>query len=349
MSTPRRIAVFRALQIGDMLVTVPALRALRRAYPDAHIALIGLPWARDFVRRFGYCDELMIFPGAPGMPEQPADDQALSICLDEVRARHFDLALQMHGSGRLTNALTVEFGAKHTMGFRPDARSAPQHFLIWEPHESEIRRYLRLMQSLGVPLQGEHLEFPVESAERHTAAELLNRHLPLAPRPFVCIHPGARLPSRRWPAERFAAVADAMAEHGYTVVLTGAPEEIEVGAHVRAAMRQPAVNLIGATKTLGVYATLVQQAGLMICNDTSASHFAAAMRTPSVVISSGADVPRWQPLDTSHHRVLWHDVPCRPCEHAVCPTQHECATGVTVEAVIDTACRLLSEGEVHAA
>jgi ADP-heptose:LPS heptosyltransferase len=79
----------------------------------------------------------------------------------------------------------------------------------------------------------------------------------------------------------------------------------------------------------------VAKARLVVCNDTGISHVAAALRTPSVVVASGSDPRRWAPLNRELHRVLWHDVPCRPCAYAECPTGHECALGVTVRDVLD--------------
>lgn len=345
---PQRIAVFRALQIGDMMVVVPALRALRHAYPQAHITLIGLPWAREFVRRFGYCDELLEFPGLPGMPEREPDSAALPAFYAAARKRRFDLALQMHGSGELSNAVVTQLGARSVAGFRPADASRPAHFLPWDARESELGRYLRLMRAIGVPLCGTHLEFPTAPAEYEAAAALLFRHLPLAPAPYVCVHPGSRLPSRRWPPERFAAVADVIAGWGYIVVLTGTQDEAAIVSQVQTMMQRPSVNLVGET-TLGSFAALLRDASLVICNDTSTSHLACATRTPSVVISSGADAERWRPLDSRLHPVLWHDTPCRPCAHAVCPTEHECARGVTVDSVVDTARRLLSVDDRRAA
>lgn len=345
---PSRVAVFRALQLGDMLAVVPALRALRHAWPAARITLIGLPWAREFVRRFGYCDELLEFPGLPGMPERIPDARALPAFYAAARERRFDLALQMHGSGTLTNGIVARLGARRMAGFRPDAASAPEDFLVWDPHEPERERYLRLADSLGVPRHGEQLEFPVDARESRAAHALLAQALPFASRAYVCIHPGARLPSRRWPAARFAAVADAMAARGYTIVLTGTEEEAPLGAAVRAAMRFPAADLIGKT-SLGTLAAILRDAHLLICNDTGTSHVANAMRTPTVVISSGGDPQRWQPMDRRTCRVLWHDTACRPCSHAVCPTRHECAAGVDSDAVLDAACGLLREGERDAA
>jgi ADP-heptose:LPS heptosyltransferase len=87
----------------------------------------------------------------------------------------------------------------------------------------------------------------------------------------------------------------------------------------------------------------------VVCNDTGMSHVAAAVDAPSVVISSGADARRWRPLDEERHRMLWHDVHCRPCAHRFCPTAHECALGVGVGAVMAEAQRLLERETARAA
>jgi ADP-heptose:LPS heptosyltransferase len=342
----RRIAVFRVLQLGDMLCTVPALRALRRAAPHAEVTLIGLPWAAGFVERFCmYLDRHMCFPGYPGMPESEPDMRALPDFFAAARERQFDLALQLHGSGGLSNPLTLALGAARTAGFYavgdpcPDAAT----YALWSEGEHEVLRYLRLLQLLGVPSRGEQLAFPLRT-EDHAA---LARAAPgLAPGSYVCIHPGARLPSRRWPPQRFAQVADGLAGQGWTVVITGSPDERQLTQAVRAAMRSQAIDLTGAT-TLGSLAALLAGARLLVCNDTGVSHVAAAMATPSVVVCSGADPGRWAPLDRKRHRVLHADVPCRPCAHRVCPIGHPCATGVSSASVLASAEALCREAALQ--
>src|SRR3954468_7834068 len=95
----KKIVVFRALQIGDMLCSIPAIRALRGAYPTAEIVLVGLPWAKMLVERFpNYFNSLIPFPGFPGLPEQPVNRLAIPSFLQEIQGHKFDLALQMHGS-----------------------------------------------------------------------------------------------------------------------------------------------------------------------------------------------------------------------------------------------------------
>ncbi len=118
---PRTIVVFRALQLGDMLCAVPALRALRAACPHARITLVGLPWTAAFAARHPrYLDVFVAFPGFPGfpgLPEQPADSATLPDFLAAMRARRADLAIQMHGDGTITNPLVAEFGTRFNTGF----------------------------------------------------------------------------------------------------------------------------------------------------------------------------------------------------------------------------------------
>ena len=342
---PRKIAVFRALQLGDMLCAVPALRALRAAAPLSHITLIGLPWAATFVKRFGsYLDDLLVFPGFPAFPEQPAHLNAVPHFFAEAQRQRFDLAIQMHGNGCLTNPLTVLFAAERCAGFHVPGQYCPdpRTFLPWNEREHEVLRNLRLLEFLGVRRQGEHLEFPLTDAD-YRALQRSQINLP-APGTYVCIHPGARLPSRRWLPQRFAEVADRLAAGGMKVVLTGAQDEAEVVYTVRRAMRMPALDLCGKTD-LGTLAALLAQASLVVSNDTGISHMAAAVATPSVVICCGGDPVRWAPLDNERHQVISADVACRPCGHHACPTAHECADDVGADVVAAMAARVISNWE----
>ncbi|WP_083615439.1 glycosyltransferase family 9 protein [Paraburkholderia sp. SOS3] len=347
---PARIVIFRALQLGDMLCSVPALRALRRAVPHAHIALIGLPWAKSFVERYrGLVDELIVFPGARGFPEQQEDDAALPGFIAAMRARRFDLAIQMHGSGGIANDIVGQFGARAYAGFVQPGEARDGCFIAWPESLPEPHRYLALTDALGAPADGDALAFeltPQDLAE-HAALVALHR---IACERLVLVHPGAQLPSRRWPVERFAEVANALASDGWRVAITGTASEIELSARLLGTMVAPALHLVGAT-SLGALAALVRDARLVVCNDTGISHIAAAMQTPSVVIASGSDTRRWAPLDRQRHRVLADYPACRPCAFRECPYGHECALNVSVESVIEAAHAQLAldSATVHAA
>lgn len=342
---PAHIAVFRALQLGDLLCSIPAFRALRATLPSAHVALVGLPSMAGFVSRYAaYIDELIPFPGAPGFPEQDEDAPGLPAFIDAMRARRFDLAIQLHGNGGLGNLLVRSFGATTMAGFhRPEVLDEGPSglFVDWDAEPSEVRRYLALMKALGADADAvadTSLELPIAPRERDEWHVLRRAHA-LDAAAFVCVHPGARWPSRRWPVERFAAVASTLAVQGARIVLTGSADErciVDELAGCLRARRVPFADLCGLT-SLGALAALLEDARLLISNDTGISHVAAAVGTASVVIASGSDVERWAPIDTRRHRVLAHDVPCRPCMYRECPIDHPCAHGVHVDAVVAAA------------
>ena len=342
---PRRIAVFRALQLGDLLCAVPAMRALRVTLPDAHIAMIGLPTMEDFTMRYAaYVDEFIVFPGAPGFPEQSEETADGPRFVERMRARHLDLAIQMHGNGGPANRIVESFGARMTAGFhRPRVvdESASGLFVDWDVTASEVGRNLALMRGLGADAEAvadTSIELPISRDEREQWVALRRLHA-LDDMPFVCVHPGARWSSRRWPVERFAMVAAALAARGAKIVLTGSGDERDLVAALASSLCErgvAAIDLSGRT-SLGALVAMLGDASLLVSNDTGISHVAAASGTPSVVIASGSDVERWSPVDRTRHRVLSHQVPCRPCMYRDCPIDHPCATGVAVDAVIEAA------------
>jgi ADP-heptose:LPS heptosyltransferase len=330
----RDVVVFRALVLGDLLCATPALRALRAGLPSARITLVGLPWARELAGRLDSVDGFIAFPGHPGLPESAADRTAWPNFIADVRGRRFDLAVQLHGSGAVSNRIVADFGAAMSAGLRAADAWYPRRDRIryprW-PHEGhEIERLLTLTDHLGMPRQGLRIDFPLRDDDRRALHEVWPGW---RDRRYVCVHPGAQLRSRRWPPERFAAVADALADSGLAIVLTGTAAEADLVDAVAERMRRPAVRLAGRTDLwqLGV---LIEAADRLISNDTGVSHIAAAFGTPSVVVSSGADAERWAPLDAMRHQVLWQPMPCRPCAFVDCPHGHECADAITPEHVI---------------
>ena len=188
-SLPRRIAIFRALQLGDLLCITPALRALRTALPDAEIVLIGLPWAKNFVARFSrYLDGFREFPGYPGLPEQTGDCRKLPAFIKALQEDRFDLLLQMHGNGTISNPVVMLFQARCTAGFSLPGAYCPdtQRFLAYPDYEPEVRRHLRLLEFLGIPLQGEALEFPLHEPD-YQQLEAIAGVEKLCRQEYVCI------------------------------------------------------------------------------------------------------------------------------------------------------------------
>ncbi|HSL11240.1 MAG TPA: glycosyltransferase family 9 protein [Actinomycetota bacterium] len=303
------IALFRALKLGDLLCAVPAFRAVRLTEPDPRITLIGLPWAAGFAARYRHLfDDFIAFPGWPGMPEQPPGDP--TAFLARARERVFDLAVQMHGSGGVTNGIVAALGAAHTAGFGSPGAAPLDDVLPYPDDLHEVRRHLALADHLGFSSAGEALEFPITDEDRAEAASLgIDGAGPVA-----VVHCGA-ISGRRWPAGRFARVTEALAR-GTDVVLTGSAAERDATGHVASLAGAPVRDLAGRT-TLGSLAAVIERARIVVTNDTGVSHLTAAIGTPSVVLFLSSDPRRWAPLDAQRHRAVTH--PAITAAHAAHP------------------------------
>jgi ADP-heptose:LPS heptosyltransferase len=336
----RRIAVFRALQLGDLLVAVPALRSLRAGFPEAEITLLGLPWAEEFARQFGhYVDRFVEFPGYPGILEAKADPERTARFLAEQRAYGYDLVIQMQGDGMVSNRLVADLGGWITAGYY--LGDPPASLTVAAPYPDdrhEILRNLGLAQLLGCPDCGADLEFPLFLEDRRRAVELLGRLQRSAP--VVGIHPGARAPSKRWPPEHFAALADELVRrYGASIVITGSASEKESAREVLRCMDAGALDLTGRT-SLGALAAVVSCFDLFVSNDSGPAHVAYAVGTASITLFGPVDPRRWGPLQGKQHLVAQHAVPCSPCGCWECPIDHRCLRQLRSEQVLALAARL---------
>jgi ADP-heptose:LPS heptosyltransferase len=290
-----------------MLCAVPALRALRKSLPHAHIGLVGLPWARQFAQRFpAYIDEFIPFPGHPLLPEQAVRQGDLTGFYTGLCAAEPTLAIQMHGSGDISNEIVAGFGAQVTAGYTSGEPVQTERTLLFPYPQAgaEPERLLALVERLGAEPAGDYLEFPLLREDDH---ELRESGVAdgLRSGNYICVHPGARTRDKCWPPQHFAEVADRLAgEFGVDVVLTGSAAEADLAEQVASHMRAPAVNA-AAPISIGAMAALMNGARLLVCNDTGVSHIAAGLRLKSVVIFSKADIARWAPLDRHNHRCIW--------------------------------------------
>lgn len=298
----KKIAVFRALQLGDMLCAVPALRALRAHFPQAEIVLVGLPWAVSFVNRFhSYLDRHLTFPGHPALPEQKFDARRFIDFLTAVQHEQFDLVLQMQGNGTFVNIMMEFFDARTSSGFYCSTSYRPNdNYLRYPDGIHEIQRHLALMRHLGIPSLGSYLEFPLTIADLQ---DYKRSGLDLSGGSYVCIHPGSRGAYRQWPTDHFAALGDHCYNNGLQVVITGTTDELKIVTEVAGKMLNKPIIAAGKT-SLGAMGVLINDAALLISNCTGPSHIAAALHTPSVIISMDGEPGRWAPLDQNRHPTI---------------------------------------------
>ena len=286
-----KIGILRALQLGDLLCSIPAIRALRKAYPKAEIVLLGLPWAEKLIHLYPlYFNRFIHFPGYKGLPEQDYNPEAFKNFAEQMREEKFDLLIQMQGNGTIVNDFLPLFGAKIMAGFISEKSFKPGgYFMVYPDKKAEWMRHIKLMQHLEITVDNEKLEFPVS---KENITRLYNHFPELKGQAFVCIHPGSRGQWRQWPPAHFALLGDLCVENGLLVVVTGTENEKDITSQVIDYMQYEVVDLTGKTDLL-LLGTLLHEASFLIANCTGVAHIAAAVNTPGVIISMDGEPERW--------------------------------------------------------
>ncbi len=310
-----KIAVLRANALGDFIFTLPALEALRVAYPQAEIVLLGKAWHKAFLQgRPSPIDRVVVVPRYGGVGEEPGveeDAEEIERFFRGMERERFDLALQMHGGGRYSNVFLHRLGARMTAGSQtPDALPLDRN-LRYIYFQHEIIRYKEIVSLVGASNGLIEPRIALTKADVDEA----QRGVPEGYEPLVALHPGASDVGRRWPTEKFACVGDALAAVGAKVVVTGTLEERELVDAVVEQMEAPAVGLAGKL-SLGGLAGLLARCRVMVSNDTGPRHVAAAVGTATVGIYWCVNLVNASPLTRMRHRPItsWR-LECSICGH----------------------------------
>lgn len=291
----QRIAVLRANAVGDFMLALPALWALRRTYPQATLTLLGRPWHAAFLRgRPAPVDEVIELP--PGVLEGTTQAAAF---IDMLRAGRYDIALQLHGGGAQSNPFIRSLHPRVSAGMQAPGAPPLDRNLPYRPLHPEGLRLLEAVALVGA--QGCDIEprVAVTEADRVEAAAAV----PAGDAPLLVMQPSCSDPRRAWPADRFAAVADHFAARGAQVVLNGTADEAMALRRVSAAMRHPALDLAGVL-TLGGLAGVLERARLLVGNDTGTAHLARAVGLASVTIFWIGNLAGYGPMSTARHAAV---------------------------------------------
>jgi ADP-heptose:LPS heptosyltransferase len=263
------LVAYRALGLGDLLTGVPALRALAHAFPDHRRVLAAPAGLAGLAALAGAVDEVVDAAPLATLPE----------------ALHgADVAVNMHGRGPESRELLRATGPRRLISFGHDGR-------VWRPGEHEVGRWCRLLEESGIPADPADLRIgPPPVAP------------PAAARGATIVHPGAASEARRWPVERWAAVARAA---GPRVVVTGDGGERRLALEVAARAGLPGDAVLAGRTSLLELAAAVAAASRVVCGDTGIAHLATALGTPSVVLFGPTPPSEWGPPADPRHVVLW--------------------------------------------
>jgi ADP-heptose:LPS heptosyltransferase len=299
----RRIAVLRANALGDLIVALPALDALRAAYPDAAITLLGRPMHAELLTgRPGPVSRVVVVPLTRGIRDpQPPDREdpgELDVFFAKMRDEEYDLAVQIHGGGRWSNPFVRRLAARCAVGLKAEDAPPLDRWIPYALYQHEILRFLEAVSLVGAEPVTVQPSLPVTAADRAAATRVLGTDF----EPLVAVHPGAMDPRRRWPPERFAAVADALAGAGAHIVLTGSRAEQSIADDVAARMRHPARSLCGRLSLSGLVGVLAR-CTLVLSNDTGPRHLADAVGTATVSVYWCGNLVNVGPFTRARHRV----------------------------------------------
>jgi heptosyltransferase-2 len=315
--------------VGELLVVTPALRALRKAYPDARVTALASPGSA--VVLVGNPSVNRLLPVAKG---QRAGLGGLIALAAWVRAQRFDAALVLHTSFR-SALLAALAGVPVRAGLACEGRG----FLLTRKTARdraayEVDEHLRVLGLIGVPPDGRAMDLTLLPEEREEAARLL-QDLPPGAR-TVGLHPGASREIRRWPAERFAELGAGLRESGIEPVYAYGPKEAELADSVGSWWRArglPAPRSV-SPRTVRVLGALFERMDAVVTNNTGPMHVAAAVGAPGVFVHGPTPVGRWQPPGGAWVPVCASGVPCRPCDSPRCRMDRLlCMEAVTVEQV----------------
>lgn len=339
---PKRILLIRTDRIGDVVLSTPAIKAVRDAYPDAYIAFMVRSSARDIVEGNPYLDEVIIYD------KDGAHSSFFATLLFGLRLRkeRFDTAVILHPTNR-SHIIAFIAGIPNRIGFNRKmpfllTKRTDDKKRLGEKHELDYT--LDILKYIGVTAADRSLFVPVTDSARNAvdmklAAAGYNDRAPL-----LAVHPGASCPSKKWPAARFASLIDMLRErYGFQAALVAGPDDAEEAAKLKNNLKSGIIDLSGKT-SVGELAALFKKCRLFISNDSGPVHVASAVGTPCVVIfgrkQAGLSPRRWAPTGKGDI-VLHKDAGCAVCLAHDCKNGFKCLDAVTVEDAFDAVSRII--------
>ena len=321
MSQYRRVLFIKPSSLGDIVHALPTLDALRQHCPQAHITwLVKRQWAALLERVEGLDRVWAVAPGIAGwLSEVP-----------RLRAERFDLAVDLQGLFR-SAAMARLAGCPVRVGFANGREGSPlfytQRVAVPTPEMHAVDRYLLVADALGVARPAtQQFRFRILPADQEQVSAVLGRAGVRAGSSWIAMNVSARWPTKRWPVESFAVVADRLHQEGAgPVVLIGGPDDRADAQMVKALVNTSSMIDVTGLTPLGLLPALLQSASLLLTNDSGPMHVAAAVGTPVIALFGPTSAARTGPYG-KNHRVLARQLPCSPCFNRRCanPVEREC-------------------------
>lgn len=348
LEDPVKIMVRATNWIGDAIMSLPALEALRQQFPDSEIAVVAKPWVAELYQNHP-ADFRIIVHDSEG---EHQGRNGLRKLIESLRQEQFDAAVLLQHAFQ---AAWIAWRARIPVriGYQTDGRGSLLTEAVGLPppgyagHQSS--EYLELLFRAGLlperPAPVRAVRLPVTKTERRWASEALKALGLAGPRHFVGLNPGASFgPAKRWPVENFAQLGDRLVGAlGADVLVFGSKAERPLAEAAARSMQRTPVVLAGTT-TLRQWMALTEHCRLVVANDSGPMHVAAAVGAPVVAIFGSTSEEATAPL-SPWARVVKHPVACSPCGFRQCPIDFRCMRELTVDEVHRTALELVAACE----
>lgn len=349
----RRILLVRLSSLGDVVHTLPALRALRQAFPDAHITWVVEEKFSAVLDGNPDLDEVLVVRTREWRKNlTPATLKEMRSFYRELRGRNFDLAIDIQGLIK-TGVLAALSGAPLRVGFdRTDCREQ------WNALFTNIKvpavgrtihvvdKNLSMIRALGAQDLSQEFVVRIPQAAQNQAQEFFDKHPDLGARPVVVLHSGVGYKTKQWELERFAQLGDRISsELGASILLTWGPGEKDKVDRLSSHMTQP--HWVAPPSSLHQSMALFDRASLFVGGDTGTLHLCVALGIPTVSLFGPTD-PVYNGPYGSPHQVIVKKLHCSFCYKRTCPTHNECMDGITVDEVFETV-RTCLNGSSHPA
>jgi heptosyltransferase-2 len=338
----KRILIVRTDKVGDVILSTPVIKALRDAYPYAYIAAMIRPYTRVVLEGNPYLDELVIYD-KDGKEKSWAGSLRFAW---KLRKQRFDVAVILNPSNR-GNLIPFLAGIPARVGYNRKLGFLLTHKVKDTKHlgqKHEIEYNLDLIRNLGVEPEDKNMFMPLNQDSENWAEDIFIKEKIGFKDRLVVINPASSDRSKMWPPDRYAAVADRLAEKGYRIIILGGPGDNKITDEVFKNMRQPAINMVG-NNNISQAASLLRRCQVFISTDTGPMHLASSIGIPIVAIfgrkDRGLSPVRWGPM-SKKSCVLQKDVGCEKCLAHNCKKEFLCLQAVTVDEVMQAAESLLS-------
>lgn len=319
-----RILLIRLSSLGDIVLTTPAIRAIRANFPNAHIAMLVAKQSADILRENPHLNEIITFDRLA----KDKDTGEMWRVVRLLRERKFTLAIDLQRKFR-TEMLMYFSGATERVG---KGRFCTVR-VSEQGNKHATAHYFDLLHAVGIPAEDQKLELFLAESERRDAVQRLKAAGIAAGKLKVGLFPGAGWKLREWMPERFAAIGDRLVAHfNADILIFGGQQESELVQKVANLMEMRAIPFAGNLQ-MRQLAACIEQCDLFVTNDTGPMHIAAGVGTRTVSLFGPGNHIRFQPLGVEHHTIR-HDVPCSPCKQFTDKCKDNiCMKGIGVDEV----------------